>query len=132
MFGRILIPSYLWTDDKYAMPSFSEFPEVEYNGQPIGVGRSREGIYDYITDQFTKGISVHVILMEMINYDTMNKIFQPIRQLECEARQLSSYRVAAQIVLVENQGIAPHDIHGDNAFGLMDGTRTTIIDWEEY
>lgn len=128
MFARILIPSYMLTDD---MPSFSEFPEVEHNTRENspGVMGSREGIYDYITAQFTKGISVHVILMEMMSFVSEEKIFKPLRQLTHNAQQSSSVRVAAQIVLVETEGIAPHDIHGDNAFGLTDGSRTCIIDW---
>lgn len=89
---------------------------------------SREGIYDYIIAQFEKGISVHVILMEMIGVVSEHQIFQPLHQLTRKARQLSSSRVAAEIVLVGTQGIAPHDIHEDNAFGTMDGKRTTIID----
>ena len=130
MFARILIPSYRWTVPKYAMLSFSEFTEVEHNeeGDSPGVMGSREGIYDYIIAQFTKGISVHVILMEMIGVVSEHQIFQPLRQLTPDALEASSIRVAAQMVLVGTQGIAPHDIHEDNAFGVMGGTRTTIID----
>jgi hypothetical protein len=130
MFARILIPSYRWSYPEYAMPSFSEFTEVEHNKEidSPGVMGSREGIYNYIIAQFTKGISVHVILMEMIGVVSEHQIFKPLRQLTSIALEASSIRVAAQMVLAETRGIAPHDIHEDNAFGTMDGTRTTIID----
>lgn len=66
--------------------------------------------------------------MEMIGVVSEHQIFQPLRQLTPDALEASSIRVAAQMVLVGTQGIAPHDIHEDNAFGVMGGTRTTIID----
>lgn len=132
MFARILLPS---------TGSPPDFPIVNHHIAlaVAGVKGSIPGIYTYIINQLTKGIGVHVILMEMIEYN-ISKLetdkplhFVPLYTLKhtrtAHEVQISCCRIAAQLVLVGTAGIATHDTHDFNAMGSLDGSRTIIIDW---
>ena len=130
MFARILLPS---------TGSPPDFPIVNHNRAVSGVKGSIPDIYNYIITQLAKGIDVHVILMEMIEYNISNSKtekplqFVPLHTLKnirtTHEVQISCCRIAAQLVLVGAAGIATHDTHDFNAMGTLDGSRTIIIDW---
>lgn len=89
-------------------------------------------IYNYIIFQLTKGVHIHVFLMEMLDIDINTRMnFMPLRLLppNLEGHKKSSLRISAQIVSTLSVGFVPHDVHEENAFVLPDGSKTYIIDW---
>jgi hypothetical protein len=89
-------------------------------------------IYKYIMFQLTKGVHIHVFLMEMLDIDINTGMkFVSLRSLQHypEEHKKSSLRISAQIVSTLSVGFVPHDVHEENAFVLPDGSKTYIIDW---
>lgn len=89
-------------------------------------------IYKYIMFQLTKGVHIHVFLMEMLDIDINTGMnFVSLRSLQRypEEHKKSSLRISAQFVSTLSVGFVPHDVHEENAFVLPDGSKTYIIDW---